>query len=691
MDSLSDPSNLLILTSKESEAQDLITALRNGGLAVHGRQADQPERLRELVGAGAFDLILCCQYDPGIDLNAALAIYKEIDADLPMIVVADEEADSTRLLDAMRGGVRDLAQRGDTEHLRLLVARELSDLAHRRNERHLRKQLDDCEKRATALVDSCVDAVAYVKEGMHVQANPAYQQLFRFSSLEDLDGFPLLDLIAPDHRDETRQCLRELGGHGDQSSPTLDLQCVRADDTRFDARVSVSPSNLDGEPCLRILIREQTEPKGEGAPAPIDADTGLPNRTALMQELGARLQAHNRDDGRFAVYYIGIKGFTKVVQQGGLCAALEAAAACGVSLREAVPPDSFLARISDDGFVLLVDGLEHREAMQLASEVGKEVHIPLHGGAEGDNSPGCVTGMMLAEPGADSVSDILNTVYRDYLFGAFASDAPGKPTGTAVAPGNSKHSGFHDEGNRLVSRIKQALRGEGFQLFYQPIVSLTESSEENYNVLLRLRDENQSLLTAQEFLDAAIGSGSMVAIDRWVISHVVAELAANRQRKKPIRFFVNLAEETLQEAGLLNWIGDALREFQAQGDRLIFQIQEEHVRRHSAAFSRLSEGLKKLKCRVALNRFGQGPSPEILLSHLSLDFVRFAPELIQGLADDDPKQRRLLELAELAREADVKSVVTGVEDARALAVLWSAGIDYVQGYFVQKPGPSTGT
>jgi EAL domain-containing protein (putative c-di-GMP-specific phosphodiesterase class I) len=61
------------------------------------------------------------------------------------------------------------------------------------------------------------------------------------------------------------------------------------------------------------------------------------------------------------------------------------------------------------------------------------------------------------------------------------------------------------------------------------------------------------------------------------------------------------------------------------------------------------------------------------------------------LADDPNKQQRLVSLAKLAREFNVKTVVTGVEDARSLTILWTAGVDYVQGNFLQRPSPTLET
>jgi EAL domain-containing protein (putative c-di-GMP-specific phosphodiesterase class I) len=100
------------------------------------------------------------------------------------------------------------------------------------------------------------------------------------------------------------------------------------------------------------------------------------------------------------------------------------------------------------------------------------------------------------------------------------------------------------------------------------------------------------------------------------------------------------------------------------------------------------EGLKKIKCRVAVNRFGATGRAQMLLQALPLDFVLLLPEYANQLADDKDKQQKLLELAALAREFNVKSVVTGVEDARTLTILWTAGVDYVQGNFLQRPSPT---
>lgn len=685
MDSLSNPVNILILASSEEEAEAIITSLRNGGLAVRGIFTDEPERLDELTGTYPFDLIFCCEYDPAIDLDTCMSYFGELDLDLPLIVIAGEETDSPSLIRALRAGARDLTEHRDTEHLQLVVARELSDLRHRRMEQRLRQRLEDCEKRDKDVIDASGDAVAFVQGGMHVQANPAYQRLFQFATLEDLDGYPLLDLISPDEQPEARRILRSLEQQQEKESNQMELQCMRADTSHFHARVTASRSNLDGEPCLRITVEEIQQEKPHEVTGHLDSETGLPNRTALKAELSARVEQGNSMRRPFAAFYIGLTALSKVLHNHGLITGMEAAATFGEALRELAPKGSFLARMGDDAFVLLVEDLTRSDAMQLVSKITNKAHLPLSKKKVDDDKPSCSVGLMIVDPRIDSPTDILNTVYRDFLFGLLESKQAQSTTGFSAAPDSDPHSESGDQDRRLTARITRALDGDGFQLFYQPIVSLKGDSQENYNVLLRLREHDRSLREAKEFLSAAIQSGRMVAVDRWVIRRAIAQVASKRSQGQKINFFVNLAEETIQEDNLLIWICNYLEEFQARGNWLTFQILEEHARRHSAAFTKLGNGLKKVKCRVALNRFGLGPDPELLLRSLSADFVKFAPELSKDLADDNSKQQRLLDLAHLAREIGVRSVITGVEDARSLTVLWTAGVDYVQGNFLQEP------
>ncbi len=225
-------------------------------------------------------------------------------------------------------------------------------------------------------------------------------------------------------------------------------------------------------------------------------------------------------------------------------------------------------------------------------------------------------------------------------------------------------------------------------LVYQPIVSLMGDNQENYSVLVRLIDEEENLLEAGDFIGAAIRNGLIEQVDKWAIREAIKAIGEHRRAGHNLNFFINLAEDTFRDPATVIWICDCLREFDVRGSWLTLVFQEELVARNLADLNKLIDGLRKIKCRVAVNRFGATEHPEGLLQGIALDFVLLLPEFAQGLADDKDKQQRLLTLANLTREYNVKSVVTGVEDARALTILWTAGVDYVQGNFLQRPSPT---
>jgi multidomain signaling protein FimX len=682
MGSVSATMTLLVLTSRQEEGEAHVTSLRTGGLPVRGTVTSDLTQLQKLSNSPSIDLIICCEYDPAIDLTRCMESYRQVEADVPLVIVAGEDTASAALISAMRSGARDVAQFGDDDHLLLVVARELSDLGHRRAEEGLRGQLRQCEDRATELLQSSTEAVAYVREGVHLAVNPAYARLFRFEASDELDGFPLLDLIAPDKQGEARRSLRALDQLAENETEEFNTECIRVDGVRFRATMRISRSNLEGEPCLQVITSEKHHGLRGASTNRLDSDTGLPNRTALMEELAKRLEPSNEKTATVAAIYIGLNGFDELARTEGLSTALEAVAELGAALRELMPENSFLARLGDAGFALLVENMQQREASDLAAQICSRVRSPLPpAGPVG----AVYTGLMLAEPGSDSAANVLDTIHRYFLMATLEARQGPKHSKAAQASGIPGGEGEEPVEPLLTAQIDRALQGDGFELFYQPIVSLKGDSQENYSVLLRLRGEDQTVREAKEFLPEAIQSGRMVAIDHWVVRHAVAEVAARREQLHKINFFINISEETLREDKLLIWVCDYLREFQAHGNWLTFQIIEEHARRQSASLRKLMEGLSKVKCRLALNRFGLAPNPEMLLKGLQVHFVKFAPELGQGLADDAQKHRRLLDLTKMVRDAGAKTVVTGVEDARSLTLLWTAGVDYVQGNFLQKP------
>ncbi len=690
---------ILILTSRPEEAERLITSLRNGGLAVRGIYTHQPERIDELIDAHPCELILCCVFDPAIDLPAVLTRYNALDRDIPLIIVADGDSEPELLIQALRAGARDVTERDDVEHLQLVIAREIEDLRSRRTLIKLRERLEQCESRAKEQVESSAEAVALISEGVHVHVNPAYQRLFRFDSADDLDGYPLLDVVVPEHHQAARALLRRRDLHPDDVATEIEIQCLCADESRFNARMCLSSAEMDGEPCLRIVVQtsdRQTKTATEGPAEGLGSDTGLPDRAAFIASLSQRLEEAGDPARPLVLLYVGIRRFDALLATEGLTQTLTLAAGFASSLRDTLPADSYLARICERGFIVMADDLDAEAAERLATAIRDGATLPLASRGTGAHDPDCDIGLLLADTSQSSATELLDVAYSHYLESQDLEVVVETPVidelsialASAAEPMAIAPAAVHSEDDEIATQIDHALQADRFKLVYQPIVSLMGDQQENYSVLLRMLDDDQNLHEAKELIGPALRTGRMEALDRWIARRAIEEVAQQRKNGHKVNLFINLSENTYTQESLLIFICDCIKELEARGTWLTFQFHQEQARSNLVELTKLVEGLKKIKCRIALSHFGDIDKPDMLLQSLPVDLVLFNPDLAHGLAEDKNKQKRLQYLTKLTREFNVKSVVTGVEEARSLTVLWTSGIDYVQGNFLQRPSPT---
>lgn len=679
---------VLVLTSEANEAERLVTVLRKGGLAVTGLHSAEGERIHRTVEHDECDLVLCCGYDPEIDLGSVLARHRELDSDIPLILVSDHPQDPQSRVRALRAGARDVTERDDQEHLQLVVARELGDLWERRRARDLEARLRQCDERDRALVESTAEAVAFVQEGLHLHANPAYLELFGLPSLDDLQSVTLLDLIASEQRRAVRDFLRqrEMDNLADPSE--IATTCLRADGSRFQALLCAVQGESEGEPCLRLILREtggvETREPGRAHAGP----RGCDGYQALVAALDARIGADGTVERPFVLILVRAPGAGDLLRALGLSRGLRSIESLGQSLSAVIPESGQVYPIAGTGFAVLADAPDAATGQALEQRIRAEARLTPPPGSEVSAQLECDLGRVFAAATVESPVELIDEAYRLSLEStrgnAQATGATPRPTSLAARGKQTPEDGD----DAMSAKIQQALDNDRFLLVYQPIVSLLGDSQENYSVLVRLIDETENLLEARDFIGPAIRNGFIERIDKWAIREATRAIGEHRSAGHALNFFINLAEDSFRDPGLIIWICDCLREFDVRGSWLTFVFQEELVEANLASLTRLIEALRKIKCRSAINRFGASERPEALLQAIPVDFVLFQADYAQGLADDPIKQRKLLELANLAQEYNVKSVVTGVEEARTLTILWSGGVDYVQGNFLQRPSPT---
>ncbi len=678
---------MLIIARSPSEVNELATSLRNAGIAVHPHQVEDIERLAEIIGEQCCDMILCIGDQNHSDIHGALGALRESGSDATLIYLCEDDDRANPIVEIIGQGVADIVDPNNKLHLQQVVKREYRNLLLRRRLESMRVELEASEQRCANLIEHSRDAIAYVHEGMHIHANPVYLQLFGYVDEDDLTGMPLLDLIEPAELDAAKKFMRRLGQL--KETAVLETRCRNQNGDPFPARLEFTSAHMDGEPCTQITIRDQSnarelEQRLEEMRR-TDMRTGMLNRDAFIQLCDEDLAPDKSRDAQ--VFITHLDNLHEVYHISGIRAADSVIREVAEIIRSLTPSDAVNAHVGEFAFGSLIHGRALAETEALAEEIRKAVEEHIFENTKRFVAPTCSIGIVdCAAYPRDAGHEYIGLAYR-------ACESASSLGGNRVSVYNNT---LVDEemldqetrpapANDVVALIRRALDDDGFNLVYQPIVSLQGDTRENYAVMLRLTGARGETIMPEEFLKPAENADLMSQVDRWVIKNAIEELTRQRAEGRKINFFLNVSAQGIQDQEFLLWVCDCLRDCQAKGAWIVFQLKEEDVRNNIQAAKQLIDGLHKIRCQVALDRFGRTPQSRGLLKHIDFDFVKLAPEFMDELADNQERQKELNAANELAQSFDVKTIATAVEDANSLAVLWTVGVNYIQGYFLQDP------
>ncbi|MBK6378065.1 MAG: EAL domain-containing protein [Xanthomonadales bacterium] len=257
-------------------------------------------------------------------------------------------------------------------------------------------------------------------------------------------------------------------------------------------------------------------------------------------------------------------------------------------------------------------------------------------------------------------------------------------------------------------RLEDALRTNRFVLCYQPIVPLKGMENDTVNsknskdiwlrqfernpyeealfeVLVRLQGSQGELISPNAFLPAAERFGLMQEIDFWVIDHALMALRETRDSPRPIALTINISAQTLEKAGITDFVTAKIVEYDVNPAAIVIEIIESHSINDIHNAQAQLTALRALGCRIAVDDFGTGFSTFAYLKQIEADILKIDGSLIQGLPHDDLDRTIIAALTSIAETAGKKTIAECVEDVAMLRTLYECGVDMAQGYVVGMP------
>ncbi len=668
---------LLILETSQNDAEDLVNLLRNAGRATQAQMIESPEQFAELLHNKTWDLCLAhtkCTEPSAFEIQNEI---KNVEQDIPLILLSDN-LEAQLVIDALEAGMKDAVLLEDKARLKLIILRELDNLQQRRSRRKAEIRLREVEKRCHLLLDSSRDAIAYVHDGMHIYANHTYIEMFGYADFEDLEGMPLMDMVVSDEQNEFKTFLKSYS-EGKTDTDEFSFMGVRDDSSKFAAKMHFSPARYDGENCTQIIIRTGGESSETAETDSQDIITGLQNQFSFKNYVDKAIEkaAQSKEESR--VLYIQLDEFIPIKNRVGASATNLILVDIARVLQQVVVAPNMLARIGDYSFAALVYGLDTQSVLALGDRICKEVAANR---SEISGETVNITVSVGISNVNESTHDSAEIINKAKEAAAFITAHTGK--GNAVQlHSTQEQSAAHDQ--QIMARLEDAIKNELFKLVFQPIVSLRGDSGEHYEILLRMSGDTGEDISPAEFLQTASNQGLSKEIDRWVIEQSISKLGAHLSKGHKTHLFINLTCETILDSTLLPWVSQLLSDARLPGDSVIFQISETDATAHLKEAKEFIKGANELQCKAAITHFGRALNPFNTLKHLPASFVKIDGSYVTELGNSEETKEELKTLVSSLHTQGILTVAPLVDSASLLPTLWQAGINYIQGYYIQQP------
>lgn len=253
-----------------------------------------------------------------------------------------------------------------------------------------------------------------------------------------------------------------------------------------------------------------------------------------------------------------------------------------------------------------------------------------------------------------------------------------------------KHSSVfreREEELHLIERFGTNAAPEGLFQVMQPIMSLSAPYDSlNFEVLLRMREADGSITSAEKIISAAESNGRIAVIDKWVLINTLEWVNTHYEHLKNTRFVcLNLSGGSLNDEKFIKDAFSILAQYGRTVERLCIEITESVALHDLDNTRRFIDGVRSYGAKIALDDFGAGYTSFSYLKELPADALKIDGEFVRGV-NAHPANLAIVEaIVELARNLGMKSIAEWAEDCATVESLAQIGVDYVQGFAIATP------
>jgi len=415
--------------------------------------------------------------------------------------------------------------------------------------------------------------------------------------------------------------------------------------------------------------------------AKLDFLTNLNNRRSLEKTLSQIKQ--NSEWNNYTLMLVDLDQFKIINDTCGHLAGDRLLTLIGERLISCTEHKYFIARYGGDEFAILLEETNIQRVADLANTIRSTISNTQFEWGEHTYNINCsigLTPLSTISPGVDNAliaaDDACYQAKKNGRNQIYISENLNEAVESRISE------------MKWIHRIRDALKKDKFELHFQLIQPTSDTPQFSLEALIRMIDEDGSLIMPFKFLPAAENYDAIFELDCWVINNIFKRVKSLEKKESSLESIaINLSGNTLSNPKLEKFISDCFEKYKIRPEKICFEVTETHMMMNIDSAKNILSKLRKYGCSISLDDFGAGMSSFGYLKDLPVDKIKIDGSFVKNMSDSMVDYTFVESITNVAKAMRIKTVAEFVENERIVELLNDINVDYLQGYHIGKPQP----